>query len=362
MKQLLLSITILLVYLVGNAQEEYKINGTIEGLSNSLLFLISDKQGKLDTLSRTQSVNGQFEFSGKVESPMAVYITTANRQGMISLILENTEFTIRSVAGGVVVKGGRQQEIYNHFLALNSSILWQQMKFKQEIQTAKREGNDAKIQSLAEAFNQILEESQRKEKELLTQHADTYVAAHIVASGMHQQNLQALQARYELLGKAAKATAPGLATAAMIESMKKIAVGNIASDFTVTTPDARVISLYTIKGKAKLIHFWASGNTLSRQQNVELLNIYQRYSTKGLALINISLDQDRSAWIKAINEDGAIWDNGLDLKDGQSQVASLFFVRDIPYTLLLDENNTIVAINLQGPALRNKIAEMLKRK
>lgn len=362
MKQLLLSVIMLLVYLTADAQDNYKISGKIDGLPDRVLLLMSDVSGETDTLNTTRVVNGVFEFTGEVEGPVAAYIITEDQTGFIPLIIENMEFTVNVVNGGVLIKGGVQQEIYNRFLAVNTFVLQQQERIEQEILLARQENNNAGIEALANEFNLLLEQAQQQDKQLLIENADTYVAAYMVASGMEQQDPEVLKARYELLGDAAKATVPGRTVTAMLKAMEKLSVGNVAPDFTAVSPSGSAVSLGEGKRKVTLINFWASGSAPCRRDNVELLKLYQRYHAKGFEIISISLDTDRQAWVRAIGEDGMIWNHGLDQKDGQSQVAHLYFVRDIPYSVLLDENNIIVARNLKGDELREKIAGMLKEK
>lgn len=52
--------------------------------------------------------------------------------------------------------------------------------------------------------------------------------------------------------------------------------------------------------------------------------------------------------------------HGSDLKGWQSAPAKLYSVTGIPHTILLDENNKIIAKNLRGDELKQKIAELLK--
>ena len=98
-----------------------------------------------------------------------------------------------------------------------------------------------------------------------------------------------------------------------------------------------------MKGKVKLIHFWVSWSIPCRQENINLLKIYQTYHTKGLEIISISLDHNKMEWLKAVGEDGMIWENGSRLERSAIRNCSFVFVKKLPYSLLLDEDNVIVA-------------------
>ena len=171
--------------------------------------------------------------------------------------------------------------------------------------------------------------------------------------------LEVLKARYGILSDAAKETVPGRAVEAFIEELEKLTEGELAPDFTVVSPQGDSLSLHPLKAKAKLIHFWTSGNNACRENNVELLDIYQKYHLKGLEIISVSRDQDRSNWLKAVNEDGMVWKHGID---GNAVVFQRYHVLSVPYTILLNEENEIVGKNLSTAALKNKLAELLKKK
>ena len=118
--------------------------------------------------------------------------------------------------------------------------------------------------------------------------------------------------------------------------------------------------MYDIKGKVKLIDFWASWCGPCRGENPHVVEIYKEYHPKGLEIFGVSLDNNKEAWVKAIADDGLVWKHGSDLKGWQSAPAKLYSVTGIPHTILLDENNKIIAKNLRGDELKQKIAELLK--
>ena len=108
--------------------------------------------------------------------------------------------------------------------------------------------------------------------------------------------------------------------------------------------------------------FWASWCGPCRAENPNVIRLYKKYHDKGLEVLGVSLDDNKSKWVQAIMEDGLPWLNGSDLKGQASEIARVYGVRSIPFTLLLDENNRIVAKNLRGKELAKKIEELLKSK
>lgn len=132
----------------------------------------------------------------------------------------------------------------------------------------------------------------------------------IVYPAYRQWNIVArLKERYNLLGEKAKASAQGKAIAAQIAKLESTA-GQIAPNFTITTPEGESISLYDIKGKVKLIDFWASWCGPCRGENPHVVEIYKEYP-KGLEIFGVSLDNNKEAWVKAIADDGLVWNTVL---------------------------------------------------
>ena len=97
-----------------------------------------------------------------------------------------------------------------------------------------------------------------KEAELIKAHADSYVAPYILAGKMYNMDLKELQEKYNALGANAKASEYGKKIAERIEKLEAVAIGKVAPDFTQDTPEGKPLSLYDIKGKVKIIDFWAS--------------------------------------------------------------------------------------------------------
>ena len=120
------------------------------------------------------------------------------------------------------------------------------------------------------------------------------------------------------------------------------------------------VAIRSFRGKYVLLGFWASWCGPCRGENPHVVEIYKEYHPKGLEIFGVSLDNNKEAWVKAIADDGLVWKHGSDLKGWQSAPAQLYSVSGIPHTVLLDENNKIIAKNLRGDELKQKIAELLK--
>ena len=359
MRKLLLSIVAASMTLAAcNAQSGYKVTGTVEGMPDGKAIIATVNGSSLDTLAKADVKNGSFEFTGNVSEPTGAYIMVIGQRGAIPFMLENANITVNAGQAGLTVTGSEGQKIYDQFMAINATAQQEAMKLQQEYQAANPD--QAKIQAIQEAYAKLMTDAQAKETELIKANPDSYVSTFVIVSGMGQMEYEQLKERYNLLGEKAKASAQGKAIAAQIAKLESTAIGQIAPNFTITTPEGESISLYDIKGKVKLIDFWASWCGPCRGENPHVVEIYKEYHPKGLEIFGVSLDNNKEAWVKAIADDGLVWKHGSDLKGWQSAPAQLYSVSGIPHTVLLDENNKIIAKNLRGDELKQKIAELLK--
>ena len=359
MRKLLLSIVAASMTLAAcNAQSGYKVTGTVEGMPDGKAIIATVNGSSLDTLAKADVKNGSFEFTGNVSEPTGAYIMVIGQRGAIPFMLENANITVNAGQAGLTVTGSEGQKIYDQFMAINTTTQQEAMKLQQEYQAAN--GDQAKMQAVQEAYAKLMTDAQAKETELIKANPDSYVSTFVIVSSMGQMEYEQLKERYNLLGEKAKASAQGKAIAAQIAKLESTAIGQLAPNFTITTPEGESISLYDIKGKVKLIDFWASWCGPCRGENPHVVEIYKEYHPKGLEIFGVSLDNNKEAWVKAIADDGLVWKHGSDLKGWQSAPAQLYSVSGIPHTVLLDENNKIIAKNLRGDELKQKIAELLK--
>jgi hypothetical protein len=71
------------------------------------------------------------------------------------------------------------------------------------------------------------------------------------------------------------------------------------------------------------------------------------------------LDKTREAWIKGINDDKlGKWIHVSDIKYWNSVVVPLYKIEAIPANFLLDKDGRILATNLRGEQLQQKLAEL----
>jgi len=145
-----------------------------------------------------------------------------------------------------------------------------------------------------------------------------------------------------------------------IDLIRGTTVGYTANNFSQTSTDGKKVSLSDFKGKYVLIDFWASWCRPCRMENPNVVAAYNRFKNKGFTVLGVSMDSNRDPWLAAIQQDNLTWTHVSDLKGWGNEVGKLYGVTGIPQNYLIDKEGKIVAKDLRGPALDEKLAEIIK--
>ncbi len=135
-------------------------------------------------------------------------------------------------------------------------------------------------------------------------------------------------------------------------SLPELALPDMAGD---------TVYLSSFKGNYVLLSFWASYNTASVKQNLDLKKIYNQYRHRGFEIVQVSFDHSFENWRSAVRYDELPWVSVLDTRYPNSIVAGNYNITALPANYLIGKDNTsILAKDLSPAELRDKLKELLK--
>jgi len=139
-------------------------------------------------------------------------------------------------------------------------------------------------------------------------------------------------------------------------------VGDILPDIALPDPDGDTISLSSKRGRIVLVDFWAAWCPPCREENPDLVKLYDMYNYRGFDIYQVSLDQRKEDWTGAIRNDRlGRWAHVSDLKYRDSEVVKRFGLSEIPANYLIDREGRVIAVNLRGPMLSKKLEELFSQ-
>lgn len=136
-------------------------------------------------------------------------------------------------------------------------------------------------------------------------------------------------------------------------------IGSKATPFSFPTPEGKKLGLNDFKGKYLLVDFWASWCGPCRHEIPNIKKVYTKFKDKEFDILSVSIDKSKEKWLQALKEEGMEWSQ-IQAPESGKQVMKDYQFSGIPYIILLDKEGKIIAKNLRGDKLAEKLGEIFK--
>ena len=145
------------------------------------------------------------------------------------------------------------------------------------------------------------------------------------------------------------------------DSPKTAFIGGSYTDLEMADPEGKIHKISELVGEGKyvLVDFWASWCAPCRAEMPHVLEAYNQFHAKGFEVIGISFDENKEAWVKAIDQLQMPWLQISDLKGFNCAAASIYQVDAIPDNVLIDPQGKIIDRGLRGKALLSRLQELI---
>lgn len=350
-----------------SSEPHYVVKGEIAGADSITFYLQAREMGKTINIDSAFSKTGSFTMKGgKVDYPQMVQLIGGNTRKRVSFYLENSDIKITGSLDSLykaVITGSKTQDEYQSFLDSNKPLTEKYSKASIEYQAASQAGDAAKVAEIEKQADSIQTEMLDLQKNFVKNNPSSYVSPSILSSLSYDMEPSEIESMINGLDSSVAATPVITELKKKVAVMKSVAIGQQAPDFTMNDVNNNPVSLSSkIGSKLLLIDFWAAWCSPCRQENPNVVKVYNQFHKSGFDILGVSLDRDREAWIKAIADDKLVWTQVSDLEYWNNAAARLYAVNAIPANFLLDETGKIIGKNLRGQELFNKVNEVLGSK
>lgn len=317
------------------------INGKIVSEAENV-YIISSKDK--DTLAVAPLQNGAFTVTIPVAETGFIYVSDG--QGSIG--------TVIAEPGKVTYTQDEKKVNTVTGAPLNDAYQAYRTKF-QEIYDEYRNAADEAAAKAADAKMDQLD------KDFFENNVSNWLGLYALQNNQYGMTGEELEAALDKLAPEFAEDEVVVNLRSRVDVLKKTAVGQPYINITLPTPEGKEISLsdYIGEGKYVLVDFWASWCGPCMGEVPYLVKDYAKYHSKGFEIFGVSLDRSSEPWVKAIADNKMDWIHVSDLQYWKCAPAADYGVNSIPANFLLDGNGTIIAKNLRGEAVSEKLAELL---
>jgi peroxiredoxin len=346
------------------SKPHYTVIGKIEGSDSITFYLQKREAGKTISIDSAVSKKGSFKLNaGAVAYPQMIQLVAGNTRKRTSFYLENSEITVIGTLDSLFkakVTGSKTHDEYFSFVTSNKTLSDSYSKIVLKFQAANQSGDGVNLAILQKQMDSIEVAMTNLQKNFVRNNPKSYVSPSILVSLSYEMDADEIESMINGLDTSIVSLPPIKDLKERVSVMKAVAVGQKAPDFTLNDVNGTPVALSSKIGtKLLLVDFWAAWCQPCRQENPNVVKVYNEFHKKGFDVFGVSLDRAKDDWVKAIANDKLAWTHVSDLKWWNNAAAKLYAVQAIPANFLLDEKGIIIGRNLRGADLYNKVNEVL---
>jgi len=352
-------------------QNKFVIEGSLGTYNAPAKVYLRYQVDKTTNIDSVKLKDGKFKFSGRVSGDPLYAILMFNPKGSgpnfkdyKEIYLENGVITITgtdslSKAALTGTKTNEENIIYNTLLK-TANRADDALEAKEKAATSEQRNSDILERENSQAQKAINTEKAALNKKFISENPDSYISLIALEMYAYYADYNSIAPLFDNLSASVKATEAGKKYAARLPILKSVAIGATAPEIIEADTNGKKVSLSSFRGKYVLLDFWASWCAPCRLDNPHVVKAFGKYKNQNFTILGVSLDRPgkKDNWLKAIHKDGLTWNHVSDLQFFDSKPAVLYAVRAIPQNFLIDPNGKIIARNLMGSDLEDKLAEL----
>ena len=358
---------VLIVVISCGRDQSYQLEGTTDFEDGKSVYLIEiDQNFQPTTIDTTIIENGKFRFEQEIAYPQNSFIQIEDfsqyflfiaESGTITMDIKQEELPYFTF-GGTLSNDG----LYNYkndIEAFRSSL----EAIGNEGYQAQTQGDSILVKDLYEQYYSVEDQILQYDIDFVKNNPSSFLSLMILQSHTQTQTIDQ-DSLIELYDRLSDGIKKGPTNKVIVQSLglrtDDLKIGDIAPDFSAPRPNGELASLNQMKSKVTLLDFWASWCKPCRFHSPDLVELYNKYATKGFNIVSISLDKNRNHWLQAIDDDGlGAWDHISNLKSFDEPIARAYRVIGIPHYFVLDSVGKIQEIGHDFKSIRDEIENLM---
>lgn len=345
-------------------KDGFAIEGTISGADNAWVLLKKRVETTTVTVDSIQVKDGKFAFNGKVDVPEMYFLKVADRDGSVPFFIENAPIKVTVYADSLdksIITGSATHDIFVEYQKQESTYGAKMEELYGKYMQASEVGDTLAIQTIEKAYDSVQNAQNVFTKDYILKNGKTVVAAYLAISNAYAYSLDDIKQINKAMDASISESVYVKKLAERELLLSNLLPGMPAPEFSMNDTIGNPIALSSFKGKVVLVDFWASWCGPCRAENPNVVKAFKKYSPKGFTVFGVSLDKDKDKWLAAIAKDELTWTQVSDLQYWNNAAAKQYGVMSIPANFLIDAEGKIIASDLRGEKLEQKLAEIFDK-
>jgi|688.fasta_scaffold97504_5 peroxiredoxin len=339
--------------------KDVQVSGLLKGLPDNSVVELRTQDEEAAPVATASSKSGRFVLKGKIAEADIHSLSVKGVDAKAFLFLEPGKISVtghKDSMNALVSTGSETQLVFEAFNREFSPLYAKASQISQKMSS----GPDADG-SITKEFQSVMNEIEEKTDRYVDRYSSSPVTPFaILVNSQMSEDAARMESRYARLTPAARESKYGKILGSTVADAKVGAVGTMATDFTQNDPDGNPVTLSSLRGKYVLVDFWASWCKPCRDENPNVVDAFNKYKGRNFTVLGVSLDRSKEPWVKAIKDDKLDWTHVSDLKFWNNAVSQQYRISSIPQNLLIDPQGVIIAKNLRGKELQDRLAELFK--
>lgn len=385
-KLLLLSATALMAFSCGQKNKAH-ISGTFSGISKDTIYLeMLTTKGRtvVDSTVTNQQGNYRFTVSPPVAAP--TFYNIVYKQSSIPVIVSPGEKvkvnSLCDLGRNYTVEGSDDSKLLKEFNTMYSNgVRSLDSLANLYSETRPTPDNDARRTALLREYTQRYVKIKREHIAFIVKNASSMAAVYALYQRLpndealfnanddrvyYRMVADSLADKYPAsphviaLLRDVKTQDDAAALAQQVSRQQAETAGLNHPEITLQDMFGKDHKLSELKNKAILLTFWSVTDPKGPAMNNEMKELYKEFSGKGFDIYQVSLDSDKASWILAVQAQKLPWTNVIDPNGFTGLPAMSYNVAATPVNFLIDRRGNITGRNLQGAALRTRVAELTR--